>query len=178
MKEIEDKDWEDIEKKFADLDKKYNTETSKWEDFKFNVSWNFNHYIKYPFGSFKSGVKNLWKWKKIIWEDRWWDYGFLHTMLHFKLQKMEEGFRHNSWGCGSEDLADELKRLINILEEIEYIENDMPDTMTWQESDKKIDELYQELGEKLFGIRNFENKNCKGEVEHEYETNLIRRLWD
>jgi hypothetical protein len=40
------------------------------------------------------GIKNLFVWFKIIWNDRQWDYIFLLELLKFKLALMEKEFRN------------------------------------------------------------------------------------
>jgi hypothetical protein len=41
-----------------------------WDDMMY---WK-THYITSPLRGFTKGVSNLWRWRKIVWEDRWWDY--------------------------------------------------------------------------------------------------------
>ena len=34
----------------------------------------------------KNGIKNLWNYKSVIWNDRWYDYSFIIKLLEFKLK--------------------------------------------------------------------------------------------
>jgi hypothetical protein len=143
-----------------------------WDNLKFELDWNFNRYIIVPFRQFIQGIKNLWTWKSIIWNDRWYDYDFFHKILRKKLETMYKGYE-NAYACGSEELQTEIKVLIDILDMIDELEDSFE-----EDADKKIDELYQTFGEKLFSIREFENKDCEGKVIRKYKTTLFRRLWD
>lgn len=42
------------------------------------------------FKSFFNGLYNFWKFRKIIFRDRFWDYSFLIDIIVFKLKDMEE----------------------------------------------------------------------------------------
>lgn len=42
--------------------------------------------------NFIQGVKNLWRWRGIIWRDRDYDYTFLLLIMRFKIEKMSEFF--------------------------------------------------------------------------------------
>jgi hypothetical protein len=38
------------------------------------------------------GLKNLWYFFPVIWNDRWWDHTFLTTLMYYKLRHMEKNF--------------------------------------------------------------------------------------
>jgi len=72
------------------------------------------------------GIKNLWKWKSIIWNDRWWDSYFLFKILKFKLEQMEENFRERGIHVSAEKEADKMKICVLLLDRLikdEYDEN-------------------------------------------------------
>jgi len=87
-----------------------------WEELKFNINYWWNHSIIYPTRSFKKGISNLWKWRKIIWKDRWWDYYYLLEMLRFKLRDMEEHWGRDTHYVNDYKEKDVLKDLIADLE--------------------------------------------------------------
>lgn len=66
----------------------------------------------------KHGVRNLWYWKKVIWEDRWYDYIFLLDMMRHKLKHTERMTRE--FGCHINHVrdADKMKIAINLLDRI------------------------------------------------------------
>ena len=107
------------------------------------------------------GITNFWKWRKVIYKDRWWDYAFLHEMLKFKLEDMEKNWEFAHY-VDSEKEQKELKELIEILEKIEKAEEEFGD----------VSDLYEEFGHKLFSKRKFTSE------DREYETSLILKLWD
>lgn len=42
------------------------------------------------------GIKNIWYWLPIIWQDRQWDYYYLLAILEHKLRAMEQFFGSDS----------------------------------------------------------------------------------
>ena len=59
---------------------------NKLNNIKLNIGIWFTHNFKYPYLEFKSGIKNFWKYRKIIWDDRWYDYFFIIELYKFKLK--------------------------------------------------------------------------------------------
>ena len=41
---------------------------NKLNGIKFNIEVWFTHTFKYPYWDFESGIKNFWKYRKIIWK--------------------------------------------------------------------------------------------------------------
>jgi|GEM_PF-1899794 len=66
----------------------------------------------------KTGIKNYWLWRKIIWLDKQWDHYYLLMILKFKLTLMEKYFRNSKITIDSEKNADDIKRCILLLERI------------------------------------------------------------
>jgi chaperonin cofactor prefoldin len=148
-----------------------------WEDAKFEINYFFND-LRHKWTDFKNGVINLWKYKKLIWNDRWWDSVFLHNMIKFKIKDMRDNWQF-SISCNSKELEAELYRLVKILDKIEKLEDDVSgDFENWKIRDKEIDNLYKKFGNILFSTRTFYNKDCEGNIESEYESCLFRQLWD
>ena len=54
------------------------------EDIKY---WYNNLIIFDMFYNIKNGIKNLWIYKSIIWNDRWYDYSYIFKILEFKLEQ-------------------------------------------------------------------------------------------
>jgi len=63
-------------------------------------------------------ILNLWKWRKVICNDRWWDYSFMLEILLFKLKDMEE-----NWGTRTHYVGDydDKKILQELIEDLEWM---------------------------------------------------------
>jgi len=73
-----------------------------------------------------NGIKNLFKYFKVIWNDRWYDSHFIFKLLKFKLELMEKNFRKNGIHLYAEKDADKMKLCILLLDRLikdEYTEN-------------------------------------------------------
>lgn len=140
---------------------------NKFEDIKYEIIYKLRN-IKYFFLSIGTGLTNLWKWKKIIYSDRWWDYSFFMTILKFKLETMYDNW-DNSHYVGSEYEKEELKTLIKLLEKIEEVD----------ELDPQSAELYDELYRRLFTtttVHKIDKEFKDGEL---YQKSIgIQRFWD
>lgn len=40
--------------------------------------------------NFWQGIKNLWRWKSVIWKDRDWDHDYIYEILAFKLKNQAD----------------------------------------------------------------------------------------
>jgi hypothetical protein len=65
-----------------------------------------------------TGIKNLIYYFPIIWKDRDWDQIYILEILKSKLDKMEKYIRNYGIGVESENDADAMKYVINILNRI------------------------------------------------------------
>lgn len=54
------------------------------EDIKY---WYCNLFLFDMFYNIKNGLKNLWTYKSVIWNDRWYDYSYIFKILEFKLEQ-------------------------------------------------------------------------------------------
>lgn len=66
----------------------------------------------------KNGIKNFWYWKKVIWEDRWYDYIFLLDIMRHKLEYTERMTRDYGNHINHVDDADKMKIAINLIHRI------------------------------------------------------------
>jgi hypothetical protein len=81
-----------------------------------------------------NGIKNLIKWRKVIWNDSDWDYEFLLIILETKLKFMAESFKSdNAFSVDSEIHGKEMEKCAEICR---YL------------IDGKYDHFYDELDEK------------------------------
>jgi hypothetical protein len=62
----------------------------KWEDFTIEVEYYTDKFIRTPYYNMKYFIKNLWKYRSILWNDRDWDYIYIHKLLYHKLKWTKE----------------------------------------------------------------------------------------
>jgi hypothetical protein len=64
-------------------------------------SYNRTYTIEIPIRDFIQGIKNIFKWGKVVWEDRDWDYKFTLDVLKLKIKNtadyIEKTQRHMEW---------------------------------------------------------------------------------
>jgi hypothetical protein len=141
-----------------------------WEDIKYDFEWHYND-LRSKVKSIVIGLSNFWKFRKEIYNYRWWDYSIsIHNPMKAILKDMYKNW-DNSHYIGSEKEKQTLKELIDILEEIERLE----DSCSYDE--KRIDELYQKFGRKLFDIKGEYKVPETGKIIYR-ESSSIRKLWD
>lgn len=143
-----------------------------YEDIKFEIEY-FISNIRSKFYGILQGFKNFWKYKSLIWNDRWYDYSYLHRYLRFKLNDMQVNWKDSHY-IGFEHEEQLLTELVELLDTIEFIEENYSNT-----SETDIDNLYQEFGEKLFKIETITKKDKEfNNGVHVIKSSPIRRLWD
>jgi hypothetical protein len=64
------------------------------------------------------GLKNLWLWLPIIWNDRQWDHHFFYLLLKHKLELMEDYFRHSAITLDSKKDANKIRLCIFLVNRI------------------------------------------------------------
>ena len=82
------------------------------EDIKY---WYYSLFIFDVFYNIKNGIKNLWIYKSIIWNDRWYDYSYIFKILEFKLEQNNKNWNKAHY-VGSEFTK---KRMIICLQRIQ-----------------------------------------------------------
>ncbi len=106
-----------IRDELAKADKAKKTKADMfWEDVRWEIEYRWDHWFYYPYRNMMQGFGNLRKYRKLIWNDRWYDYSFLLELMLFKLKDTEE-----HWGVDTHyvnDLDDKeiLKKLVEDLE--------------------------------------------------------------
>jgi hypothetical protein len=179
--DIENKKEDEMEQDWDRMELYKSTEQETlWQKVKFEVNWNWDHYFYIPYKQFKNGIRNFWKYRKLIWNDYWWDYQYLMELIEFKIKDMESNW-DEAWGCDSDGKKAVMAELLEILKEIKRLDDDESagsDIELWKEKEKKIDELYERFGKRLFGVNEHEQKDCDGKVERKYKCSTIRILWD
>ena len=82
------------------------------EDIKY---WYSNLFLFDMFYNIKNGIKNLWTYKSVIWNDRWYDYSYIFKILEFKLEQNIKNWDKSHY-VGSEFTK---KRMIICLQRIQ-----------------------------------------------------------
>ena len=89
----------------------------KWKDIKEDIEiWYNNLFIFDILYNIKHGIKNLWKYKSVIWNDRWYDYQYIFSLLEFKLKDTIKNW-DNAHYVGSEFTKKRMQVLLNRIEE-------------------------------------------------------------
>lgn len=87
------------------------------------------HKIRTKYRQFKRGIKNLIRWRKIIFRDQDWDYEFIYELLYKKLEHMEQFFRSDhTYSALAEETANEIKLVKEALERLikhEYLDEEL-----------------------------------------------------
>ena len=88
---------------------------------KIRLWWKFDG--RYYHKNFTNGIKNLWKWFPVIWEDRDWDQHFIYEILIHKLEKQATYFHHSEYSTRAKREAEKMflcARLARIQQEELY----------------------------------------------------------
>jgi hypothetical protein len=149
--------------------KKQSKTQELWEDVKFEIEYWWQNSIVYRWKTFTKGISNLWRWRKIVWRDRWWDYDFLNEFLLFKLKDMEA-----HWGVDTHYVNDFVEKdtLKKLIEDLEWLmDEDRADEFIYDENKDKRDvkTQYSEYG-KEYDKR---AKSFYGRLERHH-----RKFWD
>jgi len=125
-----------------------------WDDVKFEIDHFYNYNIRSPIKNTITGFSNLWKWRKIIWNDRWWDYSFFLKIVLFKLKDIEEHWGKDTHYVNDLDEKETLQKLIKDLEWMldEEKENEIMDKVSdLTEGFKNYDQEYKKISSRFFG---------------------------
>ena len=75
--------------------------------------------IESPFRSIVRGIKNMWNWRVIVWDDRDFDYSYMNDVMAHKLRNMENFFRSKDTHIADwEEIANEIKEAREIVENL------------------------------------------------------------
>lgn len=121
--------------------------------------------IKNPFRHTWYGIKNIYRWWMVIWEDRDFDYIYMEKILSHKLKTMEDFFLGDETHIeDAVKYGNEIKRCHEILESLV--------------NDTYSDEIYKEYYDKYPHDENFFNfEPCDSEKER-IEQGLPARLYE
>jgi hypothetical protein len=88
------------------------------------------------FYNVKNGLRNLWKWRSVVWNDRPWDYVYIFKALRFKLDETQRCI--DGTFVGAEEEAAKIRSLIEAIDRIledDYVKEE------YEEMDRKYGKL-------------------------------------
>ena len=124
------------------------------EEADFTVLDKIDIWVHRTFGGFidffrydlKAGLQNFWRYKKVIWRHRWYDYSFADDVVAELYKDRVENWHKNHYVNGDKDEV-ELKIIVELfkrLEDAEYlVVRDDPE-------DKIRKEIYQRIARKRY----------------------------
>lgn len=82
------------------------------------IKWKYKAiFVDFP-RNLKCFFKNFWKFRKMLWNDRDWDWGFFHDIMRHKLSLMENHMREHDMHTNSWLFAKQMRYAICLLERI------------------------------------------------------------
>jgi hypothetical protein len=91
-------------------------------------------------------IGNIIKYRKVLWNDRWFDYAYLLYMIQSKLEEDAKLYRKSGMCTTSDKAADEMERTLALLKRITEDEyNDL------NQAQKDIDKVFEYMSYKLRG---------------------------
>lgn len=110
--------------------------------------------IRYKMRQFIQGVKNLIKWRKIIWYDRNFDYFYVYEILKKKLEFQRDHIQKYKLHENYQRDIDTLTECIELIKEVQYeecINIELNSNESWtEEMFKRAENCHNEKRKKLF----------------------------
>jgi len=128
-------------------------------------------------------LKNIWYFRKPLYEFRWWDYHFTLTLLRYSIQNMVDGLERN----GIEESVSKSKKifamrkaieLLKIIEEHEYLE--LAEKELGHEYVSKVKFVPAELGStsySLVDVASPEEKAMNRKI-HDRTNEIEKEVWE
>ena len=126
-----------------------------WYDKTRNTFW--DKHIDNGIRDFIYGIKNIYKWRKIIWKDRDWSNDYIFTVLKFKIKNTRDYIKRNDIIIDEQievidrycsiciNLINKIQEGIYSVEYLDYFETEFEFV--------EIDEIDEESGEKLYEMK-------------------------
>ena len=119
-----------------------------------------NNNLSRFFYNVKNGLRNLWKWRSVVWNDRPWDYVYIFKALRFKLDETQRCI--DGTFVGADEEAAKIRSLIEAIDRIledDYVKEE------YEEMDRKYGKL-----EMIFNDDNTITTTRKNLKEEDRET--------
>ena len=115
--------------------------------------------MKYKIRIIISGLKNLWKWRKVIYKDRDWDHYYIYEILKTKFQFQAEYMQKHGITESSTEIAKDIIECVDLIDKVQneyYLDlalkglyDDNWNDAQFNEMIKKHDEAQIELFNKI-----------------------------
>ena len=79
------------------------------------IKWELPYQHKY----IKYGVKNLYKWFRVIWNDRDWDHHYIFQVLKFKLEKQANHLTKNGFHNNAQRDAELMMTCVRLIDKLQ-----------------------------------------------------------
>jgi len=89
-------------------------------------------------------ITNIIKYRKFLWEDRWYDYWFLLNAIQIKLEQDAKNYRNNGICTSTDEVAKEMENTVAL---IKRINNDNYDD--FKQSKVDIKNLFDYIGNNI-----------------------------
>ena len=107
----------------------------------------------YKIKSMIAGLKNLWKWRKVIYYDRDWDYFFIYQILKTKLQFQADYIKKYGYHENASKDAKQMLECVDLIDKVQheyYIDQAMKQKK-WDMGELKIaEEKHDQARKQLF----------------------------
>lgn len=142
--------WEDMRDNYATVyaerEIEYNKNKNLWnvlEDWSYDIHYMYRGLWSMWY-SFLEGLQNLWKYRKVVWQDRWYDHRYLMTMLRFKLQDMHDNWDNSHYLEHNREKAD-IALMLSLIDKY----NELSDFDSYDEKQQTKKEFFDLLSDKL-----------------------------
>lgn len=112
--------------------------------------------MKHRIRSVMDGLKNLWKWRKVIYHDRNWDYWHIYQILKTKLEFQAEHLEKYGMHADKDKDVSKIREVIKLIDIVqnekildEALHEDKWSEESFMEADRKHSEAKKELFTKL-----------------------------
>jgi hypothetical protein len=68
--------------------------------------------------SLKAGIPNLWKWRKVVWEDHDWDYRHIYDVMYFKIKNTADYIEKHDRFVGVEHEVAWMRKCLTLIERV------------------------------------------------------------
>ena len=115
--------------------------------------------MKHKIRSIIEGLKNLWKWRKVIYKDKNWDHYFIYEILKTKLQFQADYMQKHGITESATETSKEILECVDLIDKVQneyYLDmgikglyDDNWNDAKFNEMIKKHDEAQAELFNKI-----------------------------
>ena len=121
--------------------------------------------MKYKIRSIIYGLKNLWKWRKVIYKDRHWDHYYIYEILKTKLQFQADHLIKHGYHENSESDAKVMLTCVDLIDKVQN-EYYIDEALNGLSDNKWTDEMFKEMIAKQDDAKRLLFKTLEENIEH------------